>query len=275
MDTPDELWWDSQAGEYVLGTLRGTERDVFEKVLEVNVEAREKVRFWEKVFAVLDENVMEVDPPAYILTNIVARIRSTKLQTKPSGLVPERQQPGSQTTDSSSTNTTNAPRQIDSARRRRPSQRSNRIWKSIAGLATAASVALVALLVNNYSPVAQVDSIGVDSFTLIQNEDQMSLWIVNVNAKANSLQVIAIAPPEINSDQIHQLWIVKPNDAGVSSVGLLPQVAGGSVTLELTPEASDATLFAVSLEPQGGSPEPVPTGPVLFSGSAFFVKTSL
>jgi anti-sigma-K factor RskA len=36
MATPDEQWWDAQAGKYALGTLRGTERDVFEKILEVD-----------------------------------------------------------------------------------------------------------------------------------------------------------------------------------------------------------------------------------------------
>ncbi|MFT6640143.1 MAG: hypothetical protein ACJAUZ_001139 [Flavobacteriaceae bacterium] len=96
--------------------------------------------------------------------------------------------------------------------------------------------------------------------------------MVNVNTESNTLQTIAISPPKINLDQIHQLWIVKPNDAGVSSIGLLPQLAGSSTTLKLTREAIEATVFAVSLEPQGGSPEPAPTGPVLFTGSTVLLR---
>jgi anti-sigma-K factor RskA len=286
MATPDEQWWDAQAGEYVLGTLRGTERDVFEKILEVDSEAQARVHHWERVFSVLNHNIKEIEPPDYILPKILARIQVSNVESTSSEPASAQQTATTQDTDflsdlpeiqnqaENTANRSNAISQLDTERRKRSSQPSNRLWKSIAGLATAASIALAALLVNKYTLPRDSNTVELDSVTVIQNEAQQALWIVNVNAHSNTLQTIAISPPKISADQIHQLWIVKPNDAGVSSVGLLPQLAGSSTTLNLTPEATEATLFAVSLEPQGGSPEPVPTGPVLFTGSAVFVKTS-
>lgn len=53
------------------------------------------------------------------------------------------------------------------------------------------------------------------------------------------------------------------------SVGLLPQ--SGEATLSLSDEALEGlpltSTVAVSLEPDGGSPEAVPTGPVLYTAA--------
>lgn len=278
MTTPDEQWWDAQAGEYVLGTLRGPERDVFEKILKVDLEAQAKVLSWEKTFCILDSRISEIEPPIYILPRILARIQSTTVhqlssehaKAQPSPSFDNTARPSDEIDSQTENNTTVA--QLDNIRRRRSSRLSNTVWKGIAGFATAASLALTALLVDNSYLLTPPVTADADSVTVIQNDSNQALWIVTVNSNSNTLQTIAIAPPIINANQTHQLWIVKPDDAGVSSVGLLPRAAGTSTTLDLTSEANDATLFAVSLEPQGGSPEAVPTGPVLFTGSVVSIK---
>ncbi|MEX0708146.1 MAG: anti-sigma factor [Woeseia sp.] len=59
-------------------------------------------------------------------------------------------------------------------------------------------------------------------------------------------------------------------DAGVPvSLGLLPQSGARTLSLDdaaLNALATSSTL-AVSLEPLGGSPQPVPTGPVLYTAA--------
>ena len=45
MSTADNQWWLTEAGEYVLGTLRGPERELFEKVLQRDADARALVDY--------------------------------------------------------------------------------------------------------------------------------------------------------------------------------------------------------------------------------------
>jgi anti-sigma-K factor RskA len=56
---------------------------------------------------------------------------------------------------------------------------------------------------------------------------------------------------------VHQLWIIAPGSAPVS-LGLL-----ADADLTVTTKAPKGWTLAVSLEPAGGAPDGVPTGPIL------------
>ena len=64
MSTADSGWWLTEAGEYVLGTLRGTERDLFEKVLERDADAREHVAYWEQRLSDLELSLQHLESNA-------------------------------------------------------------------------------------------------------------------------------------------------------------------------------------------------------------------
>ena len=76
------------------------------------------------------------------------------------------------------------------------------------------------------------------------------------------------AEPEQQPASDYELWVLRDDGVPVS-LGLLPQ--SGERELSLSPGAIDALgrgeLLAVSLEPLGGSPEDVPTGPVLYTAA--------
>jgi len=68
---------------------------------------------------------------------------------------------------------------------------------------------------------------------------------------------VATTGPEPGAGQDYELWVI--DDSGVPrSLGLL----AGAAT-EIITNLEPGQVLAVSLEPAGGSPEPVPTGPVL------------
>ncbi len=73
-------------------------------------------------------------------------------------------------------------------------------------------------------------------------------------------------PPTAQAGRVYELWILRDDGVPVS-LGLLPQTGDASLTLSAA--AVDGLqrgrTLAVSLEPPGGSPEPAPTGPVLFT----------
>jgi anti-sigma-K factor RskA len=78
----------------------------------------------------------------------------------------------------------------------------------------------------------------------------------------DALQVTRVAGVPAVEGQVHELWIIAPNASPVS-LGLLedrPLV----VTYPTPPEGF---VFAVSVEPTGGSPTGQPTGPVILTAA--------
>lgn len=267
MATPDEQWWEAQAGEYALGSLRGTERDVYERILANEEDARAKVAWWQNKLSALDSRMLPVEPPPHLLPLIMRRIRQ-------SSAPPERNVKAGYAEHSDQTMDVlpkparhSDPNNVVPHRRHR-ARRSNLIWKSITGLATAASVAMAALLLQSQPQnVLPPSGPQLNMVSIVQNESQEPVWVLSTTNNSDQLQVVALTPPTLEDNQAFELWMVKPDDAGVSSVGLLPTSEGESLLLTLPINTADAQLFAVSVEPAGGSPEAVPTGPVLFSGA--------
>ncbi len=76
----------------------------------------------------------------------------------------------------------------------------------------------------------------------------------------DTLQITRVAGVPAVTGQVHQLWIIAP-DAGPVSLGLLEDKP-----LFITyPTPPDGFIFAVSIEPTGGSPTGQPTGPVILT----------
>ncbi len=79
---------------------------------------------------------------------------------------------------------------------------------------------------------------------------------------SRTLTAIRTGGPAPAAGRTHQLWAIAPGRPPVS-VGLL---GAGGLTVAWDDPAG--LLFAVSLEPEGGSPSGLPTGPVIAAGFA-------
>lgn len=90
-------------------------------------------------------------------------------------------------------------------------------------------------------------------------DDGQTLWVLAAQPERDALEVRAVNPPNVAANQDLELWLLPPGGAP-KSLGLLPRE--GSRLLPL-PDISQGGL-AVSLEPAGGSPTGLPTGPVLY-----------
>ena len=295
MDTPDEQWWDAQAGEFVLGTLRGAERDVFQKILATDSDVQCRVEYWQQRFAHLDEQIESVLPPDYILPLIIERVRNgdrhdaapvanntasstgsdTASQQAPSTPASKVVDTANAAPEHSSNVEVMPQREERSHKRSRSSRRAIRTWKTVSAFAVAATVALAALLVQTLNQPIPVTDTSLKVVSVVQSEEMDALWVLTTQSDSAVSQAVALAPPPIDSTQSYQLWMVKPDNAGVSSVGLLPLNVGETRQLTLPIPPRQAQLFAVSLEPAGGSPDPAPTGPVLFTGAITAVSDNL
>ena len=103
---------------------------------------------------------------------------------------------------------------------------------------------------------------------LVVSDAGEPLWLTRIGRDSGELAVRVVGDVTSQPANDYQLWAL--TDAGVPvSLGLLPQ--SGNVTIALGSAAKAAlersSTLAVSLEPPGGSPQAVPTGPVLFTAA--------
>ncbi len=127
------------------------------------------------------------------------------------------------------------------------------IWRGVAIAASAIAAALVAYIA--LRPVPQPGLVAL----LHGPKATTPVWMATVTDTELSLRPItAVVPP---AGRVFQLWVIPPGEKTPHSLGVLPAAAHQAVPL-----AAGATL-AISVEPPGGSPTGLPTGPVVFLGA--------
>jgi len=136
------------------------------------------------------------------------------------------------------------------------------LWPLGSALASCMVVILAAVwLVPSDEPTSALPNLAG---AVVSDQGDAPLWLINeaVPREQLSLRSVAATQPEAGKD--YELWIVPDDDTPIS-LGVIP--VGGSHTVSLTPVTRAALqqsqTLAISLEPQGGSPTGVPTGPIL------------
>ena len=128
-------------------------------------------------------------------------------------------------------------------------RRSGWIWGALAGAALAV-IAVVGLL-----PTTPVDNAITATLT---GEDQPLVLAARFDPDAGALTVSRSAGPAAAAGQDYELWLIPAGEDAIS-IGLVRE---GDLTVPLDTLPPGATL-AVTLEPEGGSPTGVATGPIL------------
>jgi len=229
-DELDDL--EALAAEYVLGTLDVRERWRVEKRLRSDPAFDALVRDWSRRLAPLSEAVPPVDPPPEIWNEIEA---SLPKQARPTAEV------------------------VSLTERRR----NVALWRSWALAATAVAAAL-ALYIGSTPP-----SITETRYVAVLNRGEASpSWLVSVDIADKTLSIRPLADVAV-PDKDLELWLVSTEDVPPRSLGLLNAQHEISIPISavLRQEVPKAAALAVSLEPAGGSPTGLPTGPVLYQGA--------
>lgn len=137
------------------------------------------------------------------------------------------------------------------------------LWRGATGLAGVAVLALAVALVMPAPPQPPV-------VIVLQGTGDGSAagFVASVSADGRSLVTRPLMQVALQSDRVLELWSVPPA-GNPRSLGL---IAADGLTV-LPPGRIPATLLkggtsalAVSVEPPGGSPTGVPTGPVVYAG---------
>lgn len=268
---------DALAAEYALGTLDAGERDQAEQLIATDEGFAARVAGWERRLGALEAMVEPVEPPEQIWP----KIRDALGEAAQTGemRLPDVASPVAQGRTAEVV--------VLSQRVRR--------WRAFTGITGALAAALLlAIGLGRYRPqwlppalqppvrvVERVVEHTVERVVevpkpvpasgrfvaVLQKDANAPAFLLTVDLDKRTLTARRVgATPEAGKS--YELWLVSSKFPAPRSLGL---IGAGEFTQPATlasydKDTIDGATYAVSLEPQGGSPTGAPTGPVLFTG---------
>jgi anti-sigma-K factor RskA len=220
---------DLVAAEYALGTLPGRARARLARAARAEPRVAAAIAAWETRLAALAATVPGITPPARAWSRLVARL--------------------------------NLGDGIAAAPAASPWWERLAFWRTLTAAGFAVALALgIALYATQ--PTSEQPIVAV-----LAGQDGRPALIASARRSDPFLLVKAVAAAPVDPGKALQLWML-PTGQPPRSLGVLPAGAVVRVPLAAPSEAALANIpaLAVSLEPAGGSPTGLPTGPVLYSG---------
>ena len=137
------------------------------------------------------------------------------------------------------------------------------VWRRAAGFLAALALALlVAAIVTRDPP----DFSGMPIVAVVRDGEERPLWAIRLARSAHQIAADSLRAQPVTSDRVYQLWLIGAATAAPRPLGLLPQA--GRKRISVSPETARLLTGAgelfVTLEPSGGSPGRVPSGPTVF-----------
>ncbi len=235
---------DQLAAAYALGTLRGAARRRFERLMAADPALKTLTEDWALRLNALAERAPAVEPPPALWRAIERGLERRpgwlrrRLFGDPSVAVPGLGQVG--------------------------------LWRSVgawraAGLIAATAAVLMFVYVAARPPA--LAPAGPTHVAVLIDQGARPALVASLFLADNRLVVSAVNLPAVEAGKALELWLLPPAGAPPRSLGLLAkdrrqfELAGGNASALAT------GALAVSLEPAGGSPTGLPTGPVLLHGA--------
>jgi anti-sigma-K factor RskA len=219
---------DQLAAEYVIGVLSADERQAAARRVETDRDFARLVDVWQERLSPLNAGYEEVQPPASVKQALDARLLDHgRLATQKPDLL-----------------------------------QSLSFWR---GLATAALVAfLLAVAIPLFLPTNVTP--GMRLVASLTGEKTDVRYLAVYDTRISEVRLSHVTGDRAAGHDF-ELWVIKGNDPPVS-LGVIP--TGTNVHLVVTPAHRElikaGALFAISIEPRGGSSTGRPTGPVVASG---------
>jgi anti-sigma-K factor RskA len=265
------------AAEYALGTLDADERTQVETMMAVDKEFTAVVQAWEFRLGVLNQMVGSVEPRPIVWENIRNAIGHAEPQAPL--LLPEAPPPVAAAPEVAPAPVADHSNVIQLTSRARR-------WRNVASFTSAIAAALLVMMAMQvYQPDSLPEGIrpkprtqvvevktppppaAAQYVALLQKDAGSPAFILTVDAVTQNFTVRKVgAQPE--PGRSFELWVVSDKLQRPRSLGVI-----GSSDFTTRPVLSgyDSDLvnkatYAVSLEPEGGSPTGAPTGPIVYTG---------
>jgi anti-sigma-K factor RskA len=287
------------AAEYALGTLDADERAQVETMMAVDTEFTAMVHAWEYRLGVLNQMVGSIEPRPIVWENIKASIHSTEQQAAP--VLPEAPPPAEPALPPAAEpvvaevpSVAEAPPvaaappvAVDNSNVIQLTGRVRRL-RSVASIATALAAALVGMLaVQVYRPELLPDALrpkpriqtvevktpapppvpSAQYVALLQRDGGSPAFILTVDAATKNFTVRKVGA-DAEPGKSFELWLISDRLPQPRSLGVI----GGSdftarpVLADYDAGTINSALYAVTVEPAGGSPSGKPTSAPIFTG---------
>ena len=273
------------AAEYALGTLDADERAQVETMMSVDKDFTAMVQAWEFRLGVLNQMVGAVEPRPEVWDRIKTAAGLSEPQAplvlpEAPPLPPPSPPPAAPEVVGPATVADNANVIRLSAQVRR--------WRNVATFTTAIAAALIAMIaVGAYQPDLLPDGIrpkprtqvvevktppapapaSAQFVAVLQKDGGSPAFILTVDGATKNFTVRRVgAQPEPGKS--YELWIVSDKLQRPRSLGV---IGGNDFTARpvlsgYAPDVVNQATYAVTVEPEGGSPTGVATGPIVFTG---------
>jgi len=268
------------AAEYALGTLDADDRAQVEAMMSIDKDFVAMVQAWEYRLGVLNQMVGSVEPRPEVWDRIRTAVGLAEPQEPL--LLPEAPLPPPVASElvaaAAAAENSNVIRLAIQLRR----------WRNIASFTSAIAAVLVAMIaVGIYQPDLLPEGIrpkprtevvevktppapappSAQYIAVLQKDGESPAFILTVDGATRNFTVRKVgAQPE--PGRSYELWIVSDKLQRPRSLGVI----GGSdftarpVLSAYAPEVVNQATYAVTVEPEGGSPTGAATGPIVFTG---------
>lgn len=263
----------AMAAEYVLGTLEGDERAQVETMIAVDPEFKTLVEVWERHLGELHAMVNAVEPPEEVWTKI--RTAVTAIAPDTSMRLPEISAPQI------------APvipvvQDLSPAAKITPVVATDaRRWKRLAGLSTALAACMAAfiavqafkpdMLPERMRPQGKTEVVQAPQqaqFVAVLQRDGGSPAFVMTIDLATKSYTVRKAGSDAPAGRSYELWMVSDRFPQPRSLGVI-----GTTDFTTRPALTSmdnatihSAIYAVTVEPEGGSPSGAPTSAPIFAG---------
>jgi anti-sigma-K factor RskA len=218
---------DALAAEYVLGTMPARARARFGVLLHSDPALRRAVADWERRLTPLAETLPESPPPARLWRRIHGRLFERSHTRGLWGSIA--------------------------------------FWRFAAFAAGAVALAIGLSSIDLREPAGQMVTIMSDVTT--ESPAMTVAWNADTPG-GRVLRIRVIGHAEMAPDTAWELWMLPGGDKPPVSLGLITTHETQTLIVpeSLAPRLDQAWGLAMSVEPEGGSPTGLPTGPVLYMG---------
>ncbi|MDN5780734.1 MAG: anti-sigma factor [Luteimonas sp.] len=156
-------------------------------------------------------------------------------------------------------------------------------WRGATALAVAAAVAAIFIgrlprtpepvappprVVVQPPPVAPVETEIAKPVTTLAHDDGSPGWLASLDAANGTVTMVPVPAQADAQGRVAELWLI-PEGGAPRSLGLVSTEKAHSVTVPqpLRAALKTGSTLAITLEPPGGAPQGVPTGPIIAKGS--------
>ncbi len=219
------------AAEYALGVLDAQASRVAERRIAQDPVFAAEVAAWQERLATMLDEAEPVAPPARVWPRIRATLGHDATERTPAA---------------------------------RPSLwRSLPFWRIAGSAGFAFAAAAMVYIAVQRPPEAGA---GAPHVAAIRRDDGSAAYTATIDMQRGMVVVMPLGGGTADTSRVPQLWLI-PADGKPRSLGLLRR--DRAMTMRLPNALRDVAagaMLAVSMEPPGGSPTGLPTGPVMASG---------